>query len=328
MHVTVLSTGGTIASSDDAAGAGAAPTKSGAELLDAVPGLDAYATADVEEVAQVPSFEIDRETLERVGDRVAALNADSDVDAVVVTHGTDTLEETGFYLDAALRPSTPVVLTGAQRMPDEVSPDGPANLLAAFRAAAAIHERDGSGVFVAFNESLHAARVATKAHTSKLETFASPGPGPVATLDHAGVQFHRPPRNEADHVPATDLGATVHVVASGSGVDADLFDAAVDDGAGGIVLQATGLGNTTTALGRAVERTAPDLPVVVASRSAAGRTVPVYGSVGGGEKLREYGALFAGDLPAHKARLKLQLALAADGVEPRDVFETFEAHGD
>lgn len=322
MDVTVLSTGGTIASTD--AAGGATPSKSGAELVDAVPELEQYANVSVERVAQLPSFELDAETMTVLAERVRELDADATVDAVVVTHGTDTMEETAFYLDAALQPDTPVFLTGAQRRPDETSPDGPANLLTAVRAARAFVEADASGVFVAFNETVHAARAATKTHTSALETFQSPTCGPVATLDHAGVELHRPPTNEAPEIPSTDLSATVYVVASGSGVSGTLLDAALERGADGVVVEGTGLGNVTAELGDAVERAAAEVPVVVASRCLAGRTAPVYGGRGGGARLREHGAVFAGDLSAQKARIALALALGVDdGVERvRDAFAT------
>ncbi|EMA54296.1 asparaginase [Halococcus salifodinae] len=314
MNVTVVSTGGTIASTDD--DGDVRPTKSGSDLLDAVPDVDEYATVDVEEVAQVPSFEIDTATLEAVGRRVAALDDDATVDGVVVTHGTDTMEETAYYLDVALQPETPVYLTGAQRRPDETGSDAAANLQTAFRAAAAFEAEAATGTFVVFNEEVHAAREATKSHTTKLETFRSPNTGPVATFDHAGAWVHRPPTSETDAVLATDLDATVYVLKSGIGVRGDLLDAALDRGADGVVLEATGIGNTTKEFGRAVRDATAEIPVVVASRCFAGRTTPLYGSVGGSERLAEYGAVFAGDLPAQKARIKLQLALEAyDGRE-------------
>lgn len=314
IHITVLGTGGTIASTDS--DDGATPSKSGADLLDAVPELESYASIDVEEIAQVPSFELDGETVETVGEHVARADDDADVDAVVITHGTDTMEETAYYLDVALQPSTPVFLTGAQRRPDETSPDGPANLLTTFQAARTFHERDATGVFVAFNEEIHAARTVTKTHTSKLETFRSPTTGPVATVDHRGVRVHRPPKSESDHISATSLDATVPTIKSGTGVSGELLTAAVENGADGLVVEGTGLGNVTAALGSAIERVAHEIPIVVASRCLAGRTAPVYGSVGGGDRLDDYGAVFAGDLPAHKARIKLQLALAAfEGIE-------------
>lgn len=310
MHVTVLSTGGTIASTggDD----GASPTKRGNELVSAVPELAEYADIDVDQVAQIPSFEMDAATLESIGDRVRELDGDASVDAVVITHGTDTIEETAYYLDVTIRPETPVFLTGAQRRPDEYSPDGPSNLLTAFRAADTFDTRGHGGVFVAFNETIHAARHVTKTHTSKLETFRSVGAGPVATVDRNGVAIHRPPGSESTYVPATSLTPAVYTIKSASGVTGELLEAALERGADGLVVEGTGLGNATKELGTAV-RDAIDrgVPVVVTSRCLEGRTAPVYGGVGGGDRLREYGAIFAGDLPAQKAYLKLTLALAA-----------------
>jgi L-asparaginase len=323
MQSIVLSTGGTIAStsSDE----GATPTKEGHELIDAVPELEEYGDIDVEQITQVLSFEMDRETLETIGHRVKELDADDSVDAIVITHGTDTMEETAYYLDVALQPETPVLLTGAQRRPDEVSPDGPSNLRTSFRAAAAFDDCDGEGVFVAFNEEIHAAQSVTKTHTSKLETFVSVGTGPVATMTHDGITIHRDPRSETDHIPTCSVDSAVYTLASGIGVTGNLTDAALEHGVEGFVINGTGLGNVTKSLGKWIEQcTGRGIPVIITSRCLEGQTAPVYGSVGGGERLRDYGALFAGDLPAQKARIKLMLALNAceDGEEGNDGEDT------
>ncbi|WP_241430917.1 asparaginase domain-containing protein [Natronolimnohabitans innermongolicus] len=194
MNVTLLSTGGTIASTD--ADGGPRPTRTGEELVESIPELESHATLSVETLAQAPSFEMDGETLETIGRRVRELEADSTVDAVVLTHGTDTLEETAYYLDVAVQPELPVFLTGAQRRPDEVSSDGPHNLLTAVRGVEAFVERDAGGTFVAFNGEVHSARAVTKAHTAALEAFRSRTVGPVATVDRAGVSIHRSPQCE------------------------------------------------------------------------------------------------------------------------------------
>ena len=328
MHVTVLSTGGTIASTGGSEGA--TPTRGGEELVAAVPALEDYADVTTEQVAQIPSFEMDADTLEAVGRRVRELDRDASVDAVVLTHGTDTMEETAYYLDIALRPETPVFVTGAQRRPDEYSPDGLSNLLTAVRAAEAFHDADASGVFVAFDEAVHAARAVTKTHTSKLNAFRSVDTGPVARVDREGVVVHREPTSETVHVPTASLDATVHTIKSGSGVTGEVFEAVLDRGVDGVVVEATGLGNATAGIGTAVEEAVREgVPVVVASRCLEGRTAPVYGGVGGGARLREYGAVFAGDLPAHKARLKLRLALTAydDGEKVRRAFDPGAAGG-
>jgi len=312
MRVHVIATGGTIASTGQEGGA--APTLDGDALVEAVPDLAAYAEVTVESVASSPGFDMDPETVARVGERARAV-AD-DVAGVVVTHGTDTMEESAYYLDLT-HDGVPVVFTGAQRRPDEVSADGPANLRTAVRAVA--HDRLTEGSFLAFNGELHAARDVTKAHTNALETFSSPNRGPVALFTRADVHWYREPRSESADLPVARSDATVPIVHSGSGVDERGFERAVDAGADGVVVAATGLGNVTSALGTAVADA--DLPVVVASRCHAGPTEPVYGTPGGGQSLADAGALFADDLPPWKARLKLLLALEA--VEPSAVGQFF-----
>ncbi|MFH5798036.1 asparaginase [Haladaptatus sp. CMAA 1911] len=312
MNVTVLGTGGTIASTDR--DTGAVPTERGSALVEEIPALADYGDVSVEQVAQIPSYEMTAETLETVGERVAELDADSETDAVAVTHGTDTMEETAYYLDATLQPDTPVLLTGAQRRPDERSSDGPANLVTAFAAARAFADGGHGGTYVAFDEAVHSARFATKYHTSALDAFSSPGVGPVATHDRNGIRILRRPASETAHIPDGTLDPTVFVVGSGAGVDDRLGEAALEAGADGLVVNGTGLGNVTASLGEFVESTVRDgTPVVVTSRCVAGRTSPVYGGSGGGETLRAAGALFAEDLPAGKTRLKLSLALSKYG---------------
>ena len=334
MNVTVLGTGGTIASTGHETGA--VPTERGEALVENIPELEEYGDIAVEQVAQLPSYEMTAETLESIRERVAELDDDSTTDAVVITHGTDTMEETAYFLDASLHPSTPVFLTGAQRRPDEQGFDGSTNLVTAFAAAEAFLENDDAdgGTYIAFDEEIHAARFATKVHTSQLDAFASPDIGPVATHDRSGVRILRQPRSETVHIPNAALDPTVFVVGSGAGVDERLAAAALDVGADGLVVNGTGLGNVTAELGEFVESEIRDgTPVVVASRCPAGRTTPVYGNAGGGETLREAGAMFAGDLPAQKARLKLILALSKcsgeDGETDDDEFRAlFDAETD
>ncbi|MFB6170035.1 MAG: asparaginase [Haloarculaceae archaeon] len=312
-RVEVLSTGGTIASTDQEGGA--APTESGEALVEAVPGLDEHATVSVTEVCQRHSANMDTDAVAAVARAVR----ESDADGVVVTHGTDTMEESAYYLDLVLDDAVPVVFTGAQRRPDEVSPDGPANLRTAVRAA--VHDRIDAGVFVAFDDELHAARDVTKAHTSKLGTFESPGKGPLGLFTREGVEWYREPRSYSASVDALETDATVPIVPSACGVGRGAVDDALDRGADGLVLAATGLGNARAVLGEAVaDAVEGGTPVVVASRCHAGPTAAVYGSGGGGRQLASAGARFAGDLPPWKARLKLMLGVAA-GADLDALFE-------
>ena len=315
--VTILSCGGTIASTGGEEGA--APSKSGDDLVAAVPGLDEHAEIDVREVAHLPGFDM---TFEAVANLVAAVR-EGDADAYVVTHGTDTMEESAYALDLLLD-GPPVVFTGAQRAADAVSADGPGNLLDAVRFAANESVREAGGVYLSFASELHAARDVTKTHTHELETFASPGKGPVAELAPDGIRYHREPGSRSASLlgadPTADLD--VRVAKSALGVDGRPVERAVCDGADGVVVEGTGLGNVTGALGDAIaEAIDAGIPVVLTSRCHAGPVAPVYGTAGGAETLRRHGALFGDDLPAHKARIKLLLAL--DAVESTDDLGAF-----
>ncbi|WP_188879124.1 asparaginase [Halarchaeum nitratireducens] len=319
--VVVLGTGGTIASTDG--DDGATPSRSGTELVDAVPGIETHADLDVREVVQTPSFDIDPDDIAAVA-RGARDAAAEGATGVVVTHGTDTMEESAYYLDLVLDLPIPVVLTGAQRRPDEVSPDGPSNLLTAVRAATSEHLAGAGGVYVAFDEELHAARDVTKAHTSALSTFVSPDACPIVRFTREGERVLRAPGSRSVTLDVTETSADVEMVKTGVGVGARQLRAALDAGVDGIVVEGTGLGNTTGALGDAIaDAVDAGTPVVLTSRCHAGAVAPVYGTSGGGETLHRHGVISGDDLPAHKARVKLMLALAAsdgDGGTVRDAF--------
>lgn len=320
-RIRVLTTGGTIASTRDGA-AGATPERSGEALVEAVPELDAYADVTVEEVARTPSFDLGFATLFDLREAIERAAADG-VDGVVVTHGTDTMEESAYFVDLTVEADLPVAFTGAQRRPDEVGADGPANLLAAVRTAS--HERpiEAGGTYVVFDEKVHAARDVTKTHTSTLGAFRSPEKGPVAALTRDEIRFFRKPGTRGRALPASPPLPAVRMVKSGVGVGASGIDAALADGVDGIVLEGTGLGNATGALGDAVgEAIDAGTPVVVTSRCHAGAVAPVYGTPGGGATLADHGAIFADDLPAHKARIELAVVLdsASDVDEVRGAF--------
>ncbi|USZ68418.1 asparaginase [Halorussus salilacus] len=306
-RVHVIATGGTIASTPDEDGA--APSLSGEDLLESVPDLSTHADLSVESVSKVPGFDVNFETMARAGERASAAVEDG-ADAVVVTHGTDTMAETAYFLDLTRSLPVPVVVTGAQRRLDEPSSDAPANLLAAVRAAT--HRRVEEGVYVAFDDELHAARDVRKVHTHELSAFKSPNDGPVATLTRAGIRFHREPQSESVYVPAQRTDARVEMVVSAAGVDGAGVERAVADGADGLVVAGTGLGNATSELGEAiVDAMDSGVPVVLTSRCGAGSTGAVYGTPGGGKTLQDAGAIAGGDLAPWKARVKLALALEA-----------------
>ena len=310
-RVHLLATGGTIASrrTDD----GLSATTPAAELLAAagpLPGLE----VTVSDLTTVPSFALTgadvRGLLRAVRERLA-----DGVDGVVVTHGTDTMEESAFLADLVHDDPRPVVFTGAQRPFDAPAPDGPANLADALRVAAAPAARD-LGALLAFDGLVFAARGVRKVETLRGAAFGAPGRGPVLRVaGGAVVPLGRPPRPPALPLDlAADL-PRVDVVACAQGSDDALLRAAVAAGAAGVVLEAFGAGNVPPPVAAAAaELVADGVPVLVCSRVPSGSVAPLY--AGGGASLARDGALLGGDLSPWQGRLLLAAALALDPQDP------------
>ncbi|THE63183.1 asparaginase [Salinadaptatus halalkaliphilus] len=324
--VHAIATGGTIAgtSSED----GTVPTESVQELARDYPDVFDRVDVELDQLMQTPSSELALEDLEALAGRIRAV-AD-DVDGVVVFHGTDTIEETAYFLDLVLEGDVPVVLTGAQRAHDQIGPDGPANVCGAFDAAS--HEYVRDGVYVFFNERLHAARPVTKHHSSNPDAYDSGNYGPVAERTPDGFWFYRRPESLSRTVSVRELTATVTVVPTSTDTDGDLIRDTVDRGVDGIVVDGLGLGNVPENVAAAVaDAIEAGVTVVVTTRCRNGVVAGVYGSGGGGRTLEEAGTVFASNLSAHKARLKLLVALSArdHGDDVRGLFdpERYDGHG-
>ena len=176
--VVVITTGGTIAMKYDPVTDGLIPAVSGTDLLDAVPALQAIANIEVIEFSNVPSGYITPAMMKQLALLVDQIAARADVSGIVITHGTDTLEETAYFLDLTVQTTKPVCVTGAMRGASDTSPDGPGNILAAVKTAMC-NEAAGQGVLVVLNDEIHAALEVTKTHATSLNTFASPGWGPI-----------------------------------------------------------------------------------------------------------------------------------------------------
>lgn len=312
-HIVLLSTGGTIATRESAAGR---RVEVGArELLGSVgqlPGLDGV-RIDARDVASVVSFAAGVGDVLSLAEQVRA--AADEGDAVVVTHGTDTMEESAFLLALAHSGPQPVVFTGAQRPFDDPAPDGPRNLAAALRWAASA-ESDGTGVTVAFADRIWPAVGVRKTHSLAVDAFSAPGRGPVGQVDEAGVRrYGTAPRNPLLPPGAAEL-PRVEVVGQYLGADASALRHAVGDGARGLVVAGFGSGNTTPAVTEECLRLlAEGVPVLVASRTGEGPVAGLY--AGGSAELAAAGAVFAGDLSPWQARLLLAAALySGDGPGP------------
>ena len=313
--ILVLTTGGTIASRDDGTGAKTA-TAPGHELLDssgAIPGLDVR----VRDLLSVDSSALTVADLDTIRVAVAAALAE-DVLGVVLTHGTDTLEETALLLDLVHDDPRPVVLTGAVRAADDEHPDGPGNLRDALAVAASPTAR-GLGVLVVLGGSAHAARGTRKLHTTALTPFHDPRWGAVGLVTGAGLDVVRRPRRPAPLVAGPLTGLRVDVVALYPGADATALDAHVAAGARGLVLETTGSGNTHPCVVAAVARhVRAGVVVLVSSRVPAGEVAAVYGGGGGGRDLVDVGAVLVPWLRPGQARVQL-LALLAAGATDAEV---------
>jgi L-asparaginase len=311
VSVLVLTTGGTIASLPDPESGAKRPAVSGEELVASVPGLDQVAKVEVEEVAAQSSWNLTPAHMLAVARRAGEALADQGVDGVVVTHGTDTLEETAFLCDLTLRAGGPVVFVGAMRSPDELSADGPRNLLNAVRVAAAPEAR-GAGAVVAMDDEIHAARWVRKLDTL-VAPFRSPRRGPIGWVTPTSLELPWLPPRAYTIDPPDELSQAVPLVSVYPGMEEGVIQAAIDaTGAAGLVLEGTGSGNVP---GSAVSgiRAALEggLAVILATRVPGGATGSGYGSPGGGAALRELGVVAAGPLSAGKARLLLMALLAA-----------------
>jgi L-asparaginase len=306
-RVAILTTGGTIAMQYDAEAGGAIPALGAGELTAALPpGLPQL---EVEEVVRLPSAHFQLDTLCAIRERVAALVAEPGVEGVVVTHGTDTLEETACLLDLTVGGEKPVVLTGAMRAASDVGYEGYANLLAAVRVAAAPPAR-GLGAVVVLNDEVHAARHVTKMHTLSKATFQSPGWGPVGRVEGDAVVVERWPERRV--LPWCGLEPNVLLLKLTVGMGADLLEDALARGVGGIVIEALGGGRVPPWWLPAIEQAwAQEVPVVIASRCPAGRVWDAYGFPGSYHTLADLGCLFAEGLNGQKARIKLMVVLAA-----------------
>jgi len=305
--VLMVFTGGTI-SMKIVPGRGAVPARGGLEILEQVPQLRTLARITCEDFDRLPGPHWSPERMFELARVVDLRLAGGAFVGAVVTHGTDTIEETAYLLDLVLRTDRPVVLTGAMKTADDPAWDGPRNLVASVRAVTASSER-GPGVAVMMGETLHAARQVVKSHTESFDAFTSSEGGPL-----------RRERIETDHVEAR-----VDVITAYAGADARFLRHAVATGARGIVVQALGGGNVPPRMLEGVaEAVAAGVVVVVASRCGHGRTAPRYGYEGGGVTLRDAGAIFSGDLPAPKARVKLMVLLGA-GATAEAIRASFES---
>ncbi len=311
--VRLIATGGTIAMKIDPVKKAPVPAISGEDLVATVPEIAQVAHVEVQNLSNVPSSYMDADRWVQLQSAVAEALARPEVAGVIVSHGTDTLEETGWFLDLTVDSDKPIVLIGAQRNASERDFDGPRNLLNAARICVDRAAR-GKGAMVALNNNINAAREAVKTHTSDVETFKSGDLGFLGFVDYDRVVWYRAPLRR-QHVP---------VLATYGGADGVLVRAATAAGAKGLVIQALGWGNVSVPTFQAVKEViAKGIPVVISTRVWNGRVLPNYGYEGGGKTLQQAGAVFADNLSPQKARILLMLALQTTS-DPKQIQQLFD----
>ncbi|HZV59083.1 MAG TPA: asparaginase [Candidatus Eremiobacteraceae bacterium] len=309
--VAVLSTGGTIASKHDPLKGGYLPALSGEELVAAVPAIKKVAQIQVEQISNISSSDMTPEIWVRLAARVNALLADPAIAGIVVTHGTNTLEETAYFLDLTTRNTKPVVLVGAERPASDFDSDGPRNLLDAIRVASAPEALD-KGVMVVMNGQVNAARDVTKTNTSQVETFRSLEFGALGVVDAQSVRFYRTPlRRQTIAIDSGTHLAKIDIVMSYAGADGQVIRAMLGDGAvQGLVVAGLGLGGVPGSMYDVIkEARAKGIPVAISTRVPTGRIFPLSATKGSALSLRQMGCVLTDNLSPQKARILLMLAL-------------------
>ncbi|MDY0405684.1 asparaginase [Virgibacillus sp. 179-BFC.A HS] len=317
--ILIVHTGGTISMVEDKRTGSVHPTDrhplSGiSELFDGI--------ADVDEniIFSFPSPQITLQHMLKLANFIK--DNISKYDGFVITHGTDTLEETAYFLDLVLHIKKPVIITGAMRSSNEIGSDALYNLIASVRTAMC-EKATNQGVLVVMNDEIHTAANVTKTSTSNIATFQSPQFGPIGIITKDSVLFHHQilPKRVFD---IQQLTKKVHLLKAFAGMDHELIDAVHALKPDGLVIEGLGQGNLPKNTISALKKMMDDnIALVLVSRCYQGIVQPTYGYEGGGKQLKEMGVIFTNGLTGPKARIKLMIALEyTDKIEQvRQYFE-------
>jgi L-asparaginase/archaeal Glu-tRNAGln amidotransferase subunit D len=302
-RVYVIGTGGTISGGVDPA-TGQAKSLSAKDLVALVPGLKGKVEIEEEDYTRIGSSSMTTEIQFKLAQRVNELfKTRKDLAGIVVTHGTDSLEETSFLLDLVVTDSRPVVFAAAQRPPRVSDSDGPRNLENAIRIAMSPQSRD-KGVMVSLNEDIHAARYVTKSHSVAVESFKSGKKGMLGTVDEEQVIFYNSPMNRLT-IAASAVEPRIDLVRLVAGDEGKFINYAIETKSAGVVIEAFGRGNMPRPVLDAVDKARKaGLVVVIVSRTEEGRVVLT-------DQLLNSGVITGEDLDGLKARILLTVALGA-----------------
>ena len=319
--IAIIFNGGTISMKIDEKIKAAVPSLSADEIMSMIPGVEDYAEIEAYTFSSMPSPHMTLETMLKLSKFTTELVEREDIDGVVITHGTDTLEETAYLLDLTVKTKKPVVVTGAMRSGSELGYDGPFNLATSICTAIS-DEAVGRGVLVCFNGELNSASEVTKANSMALNAFRTPNFGPIGIVDNDNVIFYRD-ANHLEKYDVSEIKKQVALIKCVVDMDSSYIDYLIEKGYGGIVIEALGRGNVPPKMVEGIKKAIElEIPVVVVSRCFEGRVFESYGYEGGGKQLKNLGVIFGDTLPGQKARIKLILAINS-GMNIHEVARVF-----
>lgn len=320
--IAVIFNGGTISMKVDPKIKAAVPSLTGEEIMHMVTGIEEYATVVSYNFSSVPSPHMTMEKIMELRKFTMKILEMEDVDGVVITHGTDTMEETAYLFDLTIRTDKPIVFTGAMRSGSELGYDGPSNLAQSIVTAASESSR-GLGVLVCLNSELNSASEVTKTNSVALNAFRTPSFGPLGMVDNNRVIYYRSIGDKQFQEIET-LNTKVDLIKTVAGMDSSYLKFLVEKGCEGIVIEALGRGNVPPQMVEGIRLAlSKGIHVVIVSRCYEGRVYGSYGYEGGGKHLRNMGVIFGDNLPGQKARIKLMVALSIHN-SPMSVKKWFE----
>lgn len=318
--ILLIHTGGTISMKmNDDAGA-VIPNEKNA-ILGISEQLSQFANIKEIEAFNLPSPHITPKEMLKLRNIIVNYTNENTVDGIVITHGTDTLEETAYFLDLTTQYDFPIVLTGAMRSSNELGADGVYNLVEAVRVACSPEARN-KGVLVVMNDEIHQAFNITKTSTSSVNTFQSPQYGPIGLITKKMVHIHQSPVRRR-YVEVQSIEKRVALLKVYAGMEGDILEAIYNLHYDGVVLEGLGQGNVPPAVVSGIKKMLEaNIPIILVSRCFNGIAEGIYGYEGGGKSLEELGVIFATGISGQKARLKLLIGLNQQN-NPIDLKEFF-----
>lgn len=320
--ILIIFTGGTIGMKIDEVSGGNIPGLSGQDILKMTPVINTIAKIEYNDFGMIPGPHMTPEKMMELSSLIKHKIRIEKFDGVVVTHGTDTLEETAFLVDLTYNLSVPIVFVGSLKSSSEAGWDGPSNLIDGVFTAQSDEARR-RGVLVVMNGEIHSASQVTKTHTHTLNTFKSSNIGPIGFIDDNKVYFYQK-FSRRQYIKTNKIQTNISLIKCGSGMDSSLLNYCVNSGVKGIVVEAMGRGNVPPTMLEGIKNAvSKNIPVVVVSRCHMGKVLDSYGYAGAGKDLRNIGVIFGDNLPGQKARIKLMLAVKiSDNIEViREIFE-------